>query len=280
MTLLPTTQSLPIYSSPFCRVFPYHLILPYISERQTDRDRSPISTLHRHKDYPRHTHSLNGSVSHHICSQDTHLSKTMSYRPSAHGVNITTRIELQNNQGTTRTTTSHHVQATTPVPDPAHRSRGVWSLRMDDFEISVDISRYINPAVTTTRTTQYTTPAIDTARIAEEVANFQFSSSWSRHNVGLNHVVMPPRPSLHQHAAGLLGFLPQVSLDTLPHDSKTCPVCAEDFPGLDEKDTPIRLRCNHVIGRECMRKWILGGNSSCPICRAEVFEPAREQCRH
>ena len=132
---------------------------------------------------------------------------------------------------------------------------------MNEFGISVDISHYISPAV-------------DTARIAQDVANFRFSSSWSR-NVDLNHVVQPPRPTLHQHAASLLGFLPQVSLDDLAHDAKSCPVCTEDFPGLNEKDTPIRLRCGHVIGRECIKKWILGGNSSCPICRGEVFEPAR-----
>ncbi len=87
----------------------------------------------------------------------------------------------------------------------------------------------------------------------------------------------PPPPTLFSAAASLLGFLPRVKIEDLPDHEKSCFVCHERFPGseLRKPDTPILLRCGHVVGRGCIERWILGGHNSCPMCRGAMFEPAR-----
>ena len=86
----------------------------------------------------------------------------------------------------------------------------------------------------------------------------------------------PRHPESHTAAqlsliARLLDSLPVVSLDDLEEDSKDCPVCQE--PLRNDLDTPLLLRCNHVIGRTCIERWILTRHNSCPICRSAIFEP-------
>lgn len=52
--------------------------------------------------------------------------------------------------------------------------------------------------------------------------------------------VRPPGPpAIYFTAANLLGFLPGVSLDALPDDSKDCIVCHEHYAG---EDTPVLLQ--------------------------------------
>ena len=77
-----------------------------------------------------------------------------------------------------------------------------------------------------------------------------------------------PPPTPYYTVARLLGFLPTLHLDELAQDKKDCPVCAEPF-SLD--DRPTLLRCNHLLGRMCVEKWILTGKNSCPMCREAVF---------
>ena len=78
------------------------------------------------------------------------------------------------------------------------------------------------------------------------------------------------RPAIYSTAANLLGFLPGVGLDALPDDTKNCIVCHEDFAG---QDLPVQLPCNHVVGRQCIKEWILGGHHTCPMCRQAIFKP-------
>ncbi len=81
--------------------------------------------------------------------------------------------------------------------------------------------------------------------------------------------------SLFSTTARLLDSLPVVSFADLKEDSKDCPICHLPFSDsdLNEVDTPILLRCNHVIGRKCVERWVLEGHNSCPFCRSAIFEP-------
>ena len=47
----------------------------------------------------------------------------------------------------------------------------------------------------------------------------------------------------------------------------TCTVC---LAVLEDGQQEARLRCGHSFHRECVGHWILEGNRSCPVCRAEV----------
>ena len=80
-------------------------------------------------------------------------------------------------------------------------------------------------------------------------------------------------PSLQWSVADLLCSLPPANLEDPPPD---CPVCRESFPPTHwgEGDEAIVLDCNHIIGFKCIQNWICGGQNSCPLCRAAVFEPA------
>lgn len=79
--------------------------------------------------------------------------------------------------------------------------------------------------------------------------------------------------------------LPAVETATLPEDGQSCPICWERYDdtssstaaiiseGDPEKEPAIRLRCNHVVGKFCLRSFLKGGNTTCPCCRAYVFVP-------
>lgn len=50
--------------------------------------------------------------------------------------------------------------------------------------------------------------------------------------------------------------------------AEECPICLSEFK-LRER---IRsLDCNHEFHKKCIDKWLLEGNSCCPICRKEPF---------
>ena len=43
-----------------------------------------------------------------------------------------------------------------------------------------------------------------------------------------------------------------------------CPICIENF----EKETIVRLDCNHVYHKDCLEMWIINNNNDeCPYCR-------------
>ena len=100
----------------------------------------------------------------------------------------------------------------------------------------------------------------------------------NNNNASPNRIgTLPALPKILSAAARLLGFLPRVNLAALPEDSKDCSICLEPFPASNANggaDTPLRLRCKHVVGRACIEQWILGGHNSCPFCRAAIFELA------
>ncbi|CAF9927555.1 hypothetical protein IMSHALPRED_007236 [Imshaugia aleurites] len=62
----------------------------------------------------------------------------------------------------------------------------------------------------------------------------------------------------------------KVKSGSLPDGSECC-VCKEEY---DEADFAVRLPCKHVVGYQCIRKWLFEElHSTCPLCR-EFFYPA------
>ena len=44
-----------------------------------------------------------------------------------------------------------------------------------------------------------------------------------------------------------------------------CPICMAAGPD-------CATRCRHAFHRRCIAKWLGGGNSTCPLCRAGIAE--------
>ena len=94
----------------------------------------------------------------------------------------------------------------------------------------------------------------------------------------------PPRRTRHvgsRTVANLLAGLPQVQVSTLTEDEKSCPICTNkyDTPSEatstdpSETESCVRLLCHHTIGQNCIKRWLEEGNTTCPICRTDVYAP-------
>ena len=71
-----------------------------------------------------------------------------------------------------------------------------------------------------------------------------------------------------------LESLPIISPTDLPEDCKDCPVCVDIY---QNDDAPVRLSCNHIMGKDCLSKWLKSSaknanNRRCPMCRAVLLE--------
>lgn len=50
--------------------------------------------------------------------------------------------------------------------------------------------------------------------------------------------------------------------------SPECPICTHAYESEEGgHETAMVTTCNHVFGSACLRKWVVSGGSSCPICR-------------
>ncbi|CAD6444756.1 4f3383a9-ec38-4cb6-9b2f-60aec8e9b447 [Sclerotinia trifoliorum] len=63
--------------------------------------------------------------------------------------------------------------------------------------------------------------------------------------------------------------LTRVSVDSLPADQRTCPICQETLGGR-EGGEPVKTECNHYFDRNCIQQWLDGDKSTCPVCRKEI----------
>lgn len=78
-------------------------------------------------------------------------------------------------------------------------------------------------------------------------------------------------------AEEFLRSLPRVGEADLPEGSE-CGICKEKYSNLDSHpeavDTPVRLPCQHVVGSDCIRRWVSPdehGKNTCPFCRYIFF---------
>lgn len=68
-----------------------------------------------------------------------------------------------------------------------------------------------------------------------------------------------------------------VSKDPDSHESlEACSICMGNFTlfGEEAKTNPVRkLPCNHLYHKDCIQSWIVSGNTLCPLCGRDVFNP-------
>ena len=83
-------------------------------------------------------------------------------------------------------------------------------------------------------------------------------------------------------AEAFLRNLPQVGEDELP-DDKQCGICREKFGKAElhaeAMEIPVRLPCQHIVGSDCIRKWVSPeehGKNTCPFCRSVLFAVSSE----
>ena len=87
--------------------------------------------------------------------------------------------------------------------------------------------------------------------------------------------------SRQQQGQRFLDELPDVDLTDLQNEEEVaiCDICMEVFDNGTNADAeaPVKLPCDHVLGRKCMARWLETKNS-CPICRRVLFhhQPPRE----
>lgn len=89
------------------------------------------------------------------------------------------------------------------------------------------------------------------------------------------------RPFRRQRIGVLLAALSLVETISLPEEDRSCPVCMENYDTStaatgsepsDERECAIRLQCQHVMGKDCLRCWLEGGNATCPFCRTNIYQ--------
>ena len=97
---------------------------------------------------------------------------------------------------------------------------------------------------------------------------------------------MPPRPWLPDEEIRLLthfyflATVPYINADD-PAFANDCDICQEPYreAPLEGKslNRPVRLRCGHVYGIQCLAHWLLSESSNllCPHCRTPIVEASR-----
>ncbi|CAF9905373.1 MAG: hypothetical protein HETSPECPRED_004973 [Heterodermia speciosa] len=88
-----------------------------------------------------------------------------------------------------------------------------------------------------------------------------------------------------------LDYLPTVQIESLQETDRECSICLTPYgqpvdlsksqnassSSRGRPEHPIRLRCEHVLGSRCIKKWLSpksergSEQNTCPICRKELF---------
>lgn len=59
-------------------------------------------------------------------------------------------------------------------------------------------------------------------------------------------------------------------------DDSTCQICLHDSLGVRGTEHPVKLRCGHILGMNCLLNWASTDNASravCPFCRTPFLTP-------
>lgn len=260
---------------------PFHLLCSssYIIERPagTRIDRQSRKSIHRRVHTP---FSLCNELEvYHISFKGSNSKKAMADEPGSHRANMVIHLDDDNFQDVVRGALNHQIQAVLADLESAYHS-----LRLNNPRSrSVQISSYINYDIRPLESAVDLNDQVARRRQADLAQDFGRLNLNDAGSVGETHQQETEdaseeetRPSLLSSAESSLDSLPVINLNTLNKESEDCPVCQETFSDsdLNDADTPVMLPCNHIIGRVCIRKWILGENNTCPMCRAAIFEPA------
>ena len=92
--------------------------------------------------------------------------------------------------------------------------------------------------------------------------------------VAMSHHEKVVRPSA---AFIFLSAIPYLDVKNVPSLDEKCAICTEPYLEgpcelRDAPDAPVKIRCGHIFGHNCLVRWMLSGNfdNSCPFCRAQV----------
>ncbi|PVI01212.1 hypothetical protein DM02DRAFT_728058 [Periconia macrospinosa] len=90
------------------------------------------------------------------------------------------------------------------------------------------------------------------------------------------------RPDIHNHAnPDLTAQELEIAMSTKElsnlidralRSTSTCGICTEAFSA---SHPPVALRCTHIFGHKCIKKWLLSrrqNSNTCPLCRSAVFD--------
>ena len=61
------------------------------------------------------------------------------------------------------------------------------------------------------------------------------------------------------------------TIENYPDDTE-CTICLETITS-----NCTKLDCNHYFHLNCIRNWLFRGNSTCPLCRAQIFTPSESE---
>lgn len=78
-------------------------------------------------------------------------------------------------------------------------------------------------------------------------------------------------------AEKFLKSLPTLSFSDLSEGDQDCPICIETYNNDRHSESPVRLPCKHIMGKDCLLNWLKSSvlnakNNTCPMCRTVLFE--------
>ena len=76
-------------------------------------------------------------------------------------------------------------------------------------------------------------------------------------------------PTSNELGTTFVNNLPDVDVKDV--ESGTCDICMEPFARSEDCESAVQLPCGHIMGRQCISKWLESSNS-CPLCRRVLFE--------
>lgn len=92
--------------------------------------------------------------------------------------------------------------------------------------------------------------------------------------------------------AQFVAQLPQVSLSEINAEDQECSICREVFStdtgevvqGEQIPEHPVRTPCGHIVGNQCLLRWLFGEpgyppHSTCPSCRGHLEVPQSPESR-
>lgn len=77
-----------------------------------------------------------------------------------------------------------------------------------------------------------------------------------------------------------LSAIPYLDVEDLPSLDERCAICTVPYhEGHCQLDNPVKLRCGHTFGHQCLVRWMLSDNfdNQCAFCRAQIVDEAELQ---
>ena len=92
---------------------------------------------------------------------------------------------------------------------------------------------------------------------------------------------------VHPTAAFIfLSGIPHLDIETLPSLDEKCAICTEPYLESscelrDPLDSPVKIRCGHIFGHNCLVRWMLSDSfdNQCPFCRAKIVDESDPDLR-